>query len=161
MVSTKALLARAAKFLTDITYETDWHIYTTMFEVEDIADNIHRLYRSQSFHDPDYPSCVHTIFQEIANKDVHLAIEFVKYIISRDVNLKDENIISRDHELLKALNLLSGEEVYPPIVPSATKKYLDVKVLPGDFYIELQEQINKAFAYVERVNTSFTISFDK
>ena len=146
VVSTKALLARAAKFLTDITYDTDWHIYTTMFDVDDIADNVYRLYRSQSFHDPDYPSCVHNLFQEIAERDENLAIEFVRYVISHEFDLKNEEIISKDLELLKALNLIGEETGFPTIVPTF-EKYLSVKVLPGDFYIELQEQINKAFAY--------------
>lgn len=151
MVSIKVLLARAAKFLTDSTYETNWHIYTTMFGVDGIADNIPRLYRSQSFHDPDYPTCVHTLFQNIADKDENLAIDFVKYVISKEIDLKNdlknEKIASIDYGLLKALNFLSGEEVSLPTVPLFTKKYLDVKVLPGDFYIEIQEQINKAFTY--------------
>lgn len=147
MVSTRALLARAAKFITDINNDTDWHLYATMFDIEDIADNVPRLYRSQSFHDPDYSSCVHKLFQDIAEEDENLAIEFVRYVISQEFNLENENIISKDPELLQALDLGGEGEIKLPVIPYPHKKYLNVKVLPGDFYIELQEQINKAFAY--------------
>ncbi|RJS83822.1 hypothetical protein CW706_05560 [Candidatus Bathyarchaeota archaeon] len=80
-----------------------------MFDVDDIDDNVYRLYRSQSFHDPDYPSCVHNLFQEIAKRDENLAIEFVRYVISHEFDLKNEEITSRGPELLKALNPI-GEE---------------------------------------------------
>jgi len=147
MVSTKALFARAAKFITDITYETKWQIYAPMFDVEDIADSVPRLYRSQSFHDPDYPVCVSTLFQKIAAEDEHLAIEFVKYVIANEIDLTNEGVVSKDIELLKSLGFLNGEAASLPSVPLSIKKYIDIKVLPGDFYIELQEQINKSFAY--------------
>ena len=66
MPSTKALLARAAKFITGIASDTNWRLYSTMFDVDDIAEGITRLYRSQGFGDPDYPGCVHRLFQAIA-----------------------------------------------------------------------------------------------
>ena len=147
MTPTKAILARAAKFITGLDSDTDWHLYATMFEVEDIASNVNRLYRSQSFCDPDYTSCVNQLFQNIADKDENLAINFVKYIISNDFNLENEDIISKDPGFLQSLNLLGESEIYIPTTMFLYKKYIDVKVLPGDFYFELQEQINKAFIY--------------
>lgn len=147
MASIRAILARASKFITDIKSDTDWNLYATIFDVDDIANRVTRLYRSQSFEDPDYPSCVNQFFQDIAEKDDNLAIDFVKYIISNDFNLKDEEIISKDPELLKGLGLLGKYEVKIPDFAPLNKKYIDIKVLPGDFYLELQEQINKAFAY--------------
>jgi len=148
MASKKALLAIAAKFLTDITYDTKWQIYCTMYEVDEIADNVGRLYRSQTFHDPDYPDCVHQLFQDIGiGKGEDFAIEFVKYVISKEVNLKNEEVISTNPELLQALNLLGGEETEVLPIPPVYKRYLNVETLPDDFYIELREQINKAFAY--------------
>lgn len=147
MTSTKAILARAAKFITDLDNDTDWHFYATMFDVEDIANNVNRLYRSQSFRDPDYPSCVNQLFQGIAGKDENLAITFVKYIIFNNFNLEDDDVISKDPELLQSLDLLGDSEIDIPTITLLHKKYIDVKVLPGDFYFELQEQINKAFIY--------------
>lgn len=146
-LSTKALLARAAKFISDIGFETDWRLYTMMFEVESVAEGIPRLYRSQSFHDPDYRNCVAKLLLGIAVKDEGLAIQFVKYVISDSVNLKDETMVAKDPDLLRALDLIGEGEFVLPAISVSTKKYLDVKVLPGDFYIELQDQINKAFAY--------------
>lgn len=146
-LSTKALLARAAKFITDIGFETDWRLYTMMFEVESIAEGIPRLYRSQSFHDPDYRNCVAKLLLGIAAKDEASAIQFVKYVISDSVNLKDDTIVARDPDLLGALDLIGEGEFVLPAVSVSTKKHLDVKVLPGDFYIELQDQINRAFTY--------------
>jgi len=147
MTSTTAILARAAKFITDLDNDTDWNLYATMFEVKDIADNVNRLYRSQSFRDSDYPSCVNQLFQGIASKDENLAINFVKYIISNNFNLENGDVISKDLELLQSLDLLGGSEIDIPTITPLYKKYMDVKVLPGDFYFELQEQINKAFTY--------------
>lgn len=147
MTSTKATLARAAKFITDLDSDTDWLLYATMFEVEDIANNVNRLYRSQSFHDPDYTSCVNQLFQNIADNDENLAIDFVKYIIFNDFNLEDKDVISKDPKLLEGLDLLGESEIDIPTITPLHKKYIDVKVLPGDFYLELQEQINKSFTY--------------
>ncbi len=146
-LSTKALLARTAKFLTDLGFDTDWHLYTTMFDVESIADGIPRLYRSQSFQDADYRECVQKLLMGIMAKDENLAVEFIRYVISDSVNLKDKGTVARDPDLLKALNLIGDQEVVLPKLPIMTRSYLDVKVLPGDFYIDLRDQINKAFAY--------------
>lgn len=147
MPSTKALLARAAKFITGIASDTDWRLYSTMFDVDDIAEGITRLYRSQGFGDPDYPGCVHRLFQAIAAKDESLALQFVRYVIKDSIDLEDTKMVATDPELLVALDLIGEEQAsLPPLAP-ASGRLLDVKVLPGDFYIELQEQINKAFAY--------------
>jgi len=80
MTSTKAILARAAKFITDLDSDTDWHLYSTMFDVEDIANNVNRLYRSQTFRDPDYTSCVNQLFQNIADIDEDLSAIPVKIV---------------------------------------------------------------------------------
>jgi hypothetical protein len=43
------LLARVAKFITDLGFDTDWRLYTMMSDVESVAEGIPHLYWSQSF----------------------------------------------------------------------------------------------------------------
>jgi len=150
MTSTKALMARAAKFITDITWDTSWNIYLSMFDLEDLAEDIPRLYRSQSFGDTDYPTCVFHLLTKIAERNEKQAIDFITYLLSKEFDLEKDEIISQDPYLLKELGLVkeekAGEFSVLPIQVSI-EKLIEIKTLPNDFYYDLQDQINKAYAY--------------
>jgi hypothetical protein len=150
MVSIKALMARAAKFITDISWDTNWRLYLSMFDLEHLAEDVPRLYRSQSFGDPDYPTCVFHLLTLIAKTDEKLAVEFISYLLSKEFDLAKDEIISQDPILLKELGLVQEEKagnfsVLP--IQITIEKLIEIKTLPHDFYYELQDQINKAYAY--------------
>ena len=150
MVSTKALMARAAKLITDNSSDTTWPLYLSMFDLETLAEDVPRLYRSQSFGDPDYPTCVFRLLNLIAKQNESIAIDFIKYLLSKDFDLEKDEIISQDPYLLKELGLVqeekAGEFTVMPI-QITVEKLIDIKTLPHDFYYELRDQINKAYLY--------------
>lgn len=150
MVSTNSIMARAALFITENTWNTNWDLYLSIFDIAEIGKDTKRLYRSQSWGDDDYPDRVRQLLMSIVEYNEDLAFRFLKYIIKKEFDLTDPEIIKKDKELLKSLNLIgedSGDEIITEPFDISPEKYLDIKVLPNDFYIELQNQINKAFAY--------------
>jgi hypothetical protein len=150
IASIKSLMARASKFITDQTWKTNWVIHLSIFDIEDITEDIPRLYRSQSWGDDDYPTQVMVLFIKIAEYDEKLALDFVKYVIKQDFDLTKTGVISKDPKLLESLGLIKGgkeaEIEYPP-VEIDIEKLIEVKELPHDFYYDLTEEINKAYSY--------------
>lgn len=147
------LLARAADLLithiwknTDCSDMVEWRIHAEIFDIRAIADSIRRLYESQKFGDPDYPQCVLKFFKKVAEeKNEELALDFVRHVLSKELDLSNEEIINSDPDLLAELELLDENAELPNINSFSYQKVLDVNNLPDDFYIELQEQINKVF----------------
>jgi hypothetical protein len=148
-MSTESVMARAAKYITDITWGTNWNLYLSIFDIVDIAEDVPRLYKSQSWKDPDYPDAVHNLFLTIAHYNEKLSYDFLRYVITNEVDLKNKEYVMKDPALLSSLGIIKGEDAEIVHIPVdiSPEEYLDIKVLPNDFYIELQEQINRAFAY--------------
>jgi len=142
---TERFLIRSAKLLTDIRRDTDWTYYSSNFRVEDAVRETDRLFDSQHWKDPDYPQCVRRLFINIARDDPNLALKFVKHVLTQELDLDSERVIQRDPELVTALKEGNSSPPALSVPESISSPLLDLHVLPDDFYVALQEQINKAF----------------
>jgi hypothetical protein len=133
--------------LTDSTRDTDWPHFIAMFNVEGIAEEVPRLTRSQSFGDPDYPASVREFFLQMAAEKPDLVIKFMRYVLKEELHITDTTESYTDPGLIAWLK--SGEDSIPGMEIPATigEKALGVSVFPDDFYKELTDQINRAFAY--------------
>lgn len=145
----KAFLASAAKLITDVTWETNWSLTSGMFMFSQEADNTDRLFRSQTFTDEDYPDRVLRFFLSAHATDSPRAIAMVIFIIGE--MQKDNLIVESDLNRFPAIRaILENEDyvdfslVYPRV---RTVKYIVIREMPDDFYYDLVEVINRAYAY--------------
>jgi len=145
----KAFLASAAKLITDKTWDTNWNIIAGMFMFSDEAERTYRLFRSQTFRDPDYPDCVYRFFMLSYNVNPARAVAMATYIIQdmKTHNLLDNSDIER-YPVIKAFLAEKGVQKLSVVMPKAREiRYLDIKELPDDFYYSLVDSINRSYAF--------------
>lgn len=149
MSSIESLMARAALFITNQTWDTNWNVLLTVFDIAEIGKDTTRLYRSQSWKDDDYPERVHNLFMSIVEYDEKLALNFIKYVINKEFDLTDETVINKDKGLLTALGLIDDGSIKTELeIPTVTiENYLNIKVFNNDFYYDLQHEINKSYSF--------------
>ncbi|MFW6016319.1 MAG: hypothetical protein ACOCRK_07755 [bacterium] len=148
------IIGRTVKILIDSTWynqdykgELNWEMYAQSFGFREIAQRTYRLYRSQHFGDPDYPSCVLDLFNNIlSERNEEITLRFATYVLKSELNMEDPEVIKKDPELFQELGLLEEDEILEATF-IAKEKILDINNLPDYFYEELQEQINKAYIY--------------
>jgi hypothetical protein len=145
----KAFLASATKIITDTSWDTSWKVISSIFGFSNEAEETSRLYRSQMFHDDDYPSCVMRFLENAFAVSPERAVSMVKYVIDE---LKKEGKIEEPeiarYPALKSFLENKNFTDFSFIMPkAATTKYLEVQELPDDFYRDLLDMINRAYAY--------------
>ena len=145
----KAFRASAAKLITETTFETNWNVVSAMFMFSDEAEKTFRLYQSQTFRDPDYPDRVLNFFESASQVDSERTNSMIIYVIE---DLKKQQLLNDDEiQKLPIAKLFLENKEYAKfaeiIAKSAKTKYLDVKELPDDFYYNLVDTLNNAFAF--------------
>ena len=144
----KAFLASAAKLITDVTWETNWSLFASIFGFGGELEESPRLLKSQFFKDPDYPSCVLRFLESAYEVAPDRAVSLIKYVIGELKKLgMSESEIDRN-PVLKAFLESKDFSDFSLVMPRILKtKYLQLKELPDDFYYDLVDLINKAFTY--------------
>lgn len=146
MVKPTALAARAAKLLTDCTWETQWNVYAPMYGFDDFLDNNPRLLRSQSWQDPDYPEWVTKLFVTAVKEDELNGLNFITYVISDELNLENPEVITQGIDVLQELELITTDGLISPQPITSLSPYIQLTNIPDDFYIDLLSQINTAYS---------------
>ncbi|WP_456329934.1 hypothetical protein [Archaeoglobus sp.] len=146
----RAFLAQAAKLIVDKAwYDVDWGIYFRMFmfDPDEILHHVPRLFRSQSFGDPDYPRNVYQALELAYQIDQQRAIAMIIYILD-DIRINEEELTKYPavKAFLENKDLTDFSQLLPKIGASFTK-YLDISDVPDPFYRDLIELINKCYSY--------------
>jgi len=124
--------------------KSEWEMAATEFGVHDTATNIDRFYRSWNFGDDDQQSAAVRFLRKIADDDEDTALG----IMQRIYMMADP---SPGHlERYPALELLedaNSEATGSPVpgIPIHSEQFLDIDNVPGTFYPELVENINRCF----------------
>lgn|SRR4030067_2600291 len=145
----KAFRASATQIITDTTFQTNWEIVSCMFLFSEEASGTYRLYQSQTFQDSDYPTRVLNFFEAAARRDSARTNSMIVYVLE---DLKKKGLITQAQidslPAVKAYMENKDLEEFSKIITASTKvKFLDLKGLPDDFYVDLVDDLNKAFAY--------------
>lgn len=141
----RVVAVRSARLLTDSKGDTDWMYFLTAFGFEDLVEEVPRLLQSQRFGDPDYPACVRELFLKVAEEHPDRFVNFVKFVLGRDIDLTHEDQRRKDPELVQWL-LSEGGLLSPVTLPVLDYKPLGLTIFPDDFYRDLVGQINGAFS---------------
>lgn len=155
----KSFRASAAKLITDNTWETNWSIISSMFMFSEEATNTYRLYRSQSFEDPDYPSIVLNFFESAFENDSGRAISMIIYILEdlKKSGTIDETELIRYPVVKAIMEKREYADLSTVILSSITDKFLEIKELPDDFYYDLQDEVNRTFSVGSYVSVDILI----
>ncbi len=145
----KAVIAQSVDLVTKKYWEIPWRIYAQMFElpVEEFYLNPDRFWRSQYFHDDDYPTHVLAYLNNCYEYSKELTLSMIRKIID---NMTEEKII--DEEYLKdkyplLFSFKHAKEISHGIrfIPPTTEKFIDIESAPDDFYRELIRKINISY----------------
>lgn len=143
----KQYLAVASKIITDNSWKTDWSMLCQMFGVEEYANNTNRLFRSQSWGDEDYPSCVLNMFNKIlVGEGEEKTRNFIKYVLDEELRTATEEFKVKNEFLLKQLEVAENDSDVP-VIQVRFNKYIDITELPDGFYRDLHDEINRAYSY--------------
>lgn len=141
----RVIAVRSSRLLTDSKGDTDWMYFLTTFGFEELAEDVPRLLQSQHFGDPDYAGCVRELFLKVAEEHPDRFVDFVRFVLGRDIDLSHENQRRKDPELVAWL--VSGAGSLGPItLPALDHRPLGLTQFPDDFYRDLVGQINRAFS---------------
>lgn len=140
-------LAIVADFIYKNRYHTDWDFVNSLSGLGIDLSEHPRLIRSQSFSDPDYPSCVLKYLSDVYERSSNAAEMIIAHIIEAG-DVKDA-ADPRYRYALERLGLVTPTEVETshPALPVLTIQYLSIKTYPDDFYAQLVEQINRCYSY--------------
>ena len=79
--SERAFLASIAQMLSDITWEINWSVVSSIFGFSAEAKQNYRFLKSQTFHDDDYQSCLMEFLQLAYAVSRDDTVSMVKYVI--------------------------------------------------------------------------------
>lgn len=125
--------------------QDDWEMVATEFGVHSTAMNIDRFYRSWRFGDDDRQVTATRFLRTVANDDEDIALG----IMQRIYTMSDSN--SATLRRYPALEVLEDSEKEPtgitkPQISLHSEQFLDIDNVPGTFYPELVENINRCYS---------------
>jgi len=123
----------------------DWEMAATEFGVHDTASNTERFYRSWNWKDDDRQVNTTRFLRKVAEEDEEIALGIMRRIYT----MADANT-----DTLKkypALETLENAEREPvgvnlPQVTIHSERFLDIDNVPGTFYPDLVENINRCYS---------------
>ena len=161
-ISRNAAIARLSKFIEKHLYNTDWTLLADMAGVGHIlnAPQHERVRRAQVFGDPDYPSAVSSFLKEVFNLDEQMGLFLVGELVQHE-NSSDEPLTEEAKGELNQILSMFGKEGIQAGIPnfplSAVNKFIEVLQVPDDFYKNLIDEINRAYAYQMPIALSITV----
>jgi len=125
--------------------QNEWEMAATEFGVHDMATNIDRFYRSWNFGDDDQQSTAVQFLQKVADDDEDTALR----VMQRIYMMADPSPNHLDrYPALELLNDANSEVTgaSAPEILFHSEKFLDIDNIPGTFYPELVENINRCYS---------------
>jgi len=157
-----AAIARLSKFIEKHLYNTDWTLLADMAGVGHILDapRHERVRRAQGVGDLDYPSAVSSFLQEVFHSDEQIGLFLIGEIVQQENPYDDPLTEEAKEELAQILSMFGSEgieTVIPSFPPPVASKLIEVVWIPDDFYENLIDEINRAYAYQMPMALSITV----
>lgn len=142
----QALIGQFTRFAVENNFtRSDWEMAATEFGVHTTATNIDRFYRSWHFGDEDRQVTAARFLRSVANNDDNVALGIMRrmYVIADP----DSDTLQR----FPALEVLENEDREPagittPQISIHSERFLDIDNIPGTFYPDLVEDINRCYS---------------
>lgn len=142
----EAIIGQFARFAaeSDIS-RNDWEMAATEFGVHDTASNINRFYRSWQFGDEDRQVNTVRFLRMVAEEDEDLALGVMRRVYTM------ANPDSDTLQKYPALEVLEDEDREPvgigvPQISIHSERFLDINNVPGTFYPDLVEDVNRCYS---------------
>ncbi|AWB28471.1 hypothetical protein [Halococcoides cellulosivorans] len=142
----QALIGQFSRFAVEnnIT-KNDWEMAATEFGVHGKATNIDRFYRSWHFGDDDRQVTAARFLRSVADDDEDVALGIMRRMYT---------MANSDEETLQqypALEVLEDDDREPagitaPQISIHSEQFLDIDNVPGTFYPDLVENINRCYS---------------
>jgi hypothetical protein len=139
----KALIGQFSRFAVENDLNrSDWESVAMEFEVHNIASNIDRFYRSWKWGDEDRQANTNQFLREVAEKDQDIALG----IMQRLYTMSDPEPDSLQQ--YPTLEVLKNDDREPagitaPQISIHSERFLDIDNVPGTFYPDLVDDINR------------------
>lgn len=142
----QALIGQLSRFAVENgVNRDDWEMAATEFGVHSTAKNTNRFYRSWHFGDEDRQVTAARFLRKVANDDEDIALG----IMQRIYTLAGSN--SDTLQQYPALEVLEDDDRDPagiiaPQLSIHSDRFLDIDNVPGTFYPELVDNINRCYS---------------
>lgn len=142
----ESLFAQFSHFLVEEGFSVnEWQVVTAEFGVSNIAEGVHRFYRSWNFGDEDRQATTIKFLRRVHDEDEDLALNLMKRGYSMQGGADDDQL-----QRFPALEVLEDQDsgavtVGVPQVPVHSERFLDIDNIPGTFYPELVDGINQCY----------------
>jgi len=142
----EALIGQFTRFAVEKNLtRNDWEMAATEFGVHSTATNIDRFYRSWRFGDDDQQVTAARFLRSVANDDEDVAIGIMRRMYT---------MVNPDSDILQqypALEVLGDEDREPvgitaPQLSIHSERFLNIDNVPGTFYPDLVEDINRSYS---------------
>ena len=140
----KTLAAEAAECVLQTNYDVDWWQTSARFGLSKFVEENERLTRAQRFHDSDYPSQISSFVMDAHGESP----EQLRRLLLRIVGTPTDELRTEYPTLALFMETAAAtpEIAALPALP-ASVKYLDVTLLPDDFYRDLVQQVNDCYRF--------------
>lgn len=123
----------------------DWEGVAMEFGVHDTASSIHRFYRSWKWGDEDRQAHTNQFLRKVAEEDQDIALGIMRRIYT---------MVDPDPDTLQqypALEVLEDDNREPagitaPHISIHSERFFDINNVPGTFYPDLVENINRCYS---------------
>jgi hypothetical protein len=142
----QALIGQFSRFAVESNLtQNDWEMAATEFGVHSKATNINRFYRSWRFGDEDRQVTAARFLRSVANDDEDVALGIMRRM---------HTMADPDQDTLQqypALEVLEDDDREPagitaPKISIHSERFLDIDNVPGTFYPDLVEDINRCYS---------------
>jgi len=145
----RAIIAQFVRLVTERYWDIPWDVYAQAFSLDRGDLFPQRFWRSQRFHDDDYPSNVLTYLNNCYNYSRILTLSMIRTIINDMIEkrLINEEYLRERYPLLFAF--LQSEEISREVrfIPPAPERIINIENVPDDFYRELIRKINISYQF--------------
>jgi hypothetical protein len=136
----QALIAQFSRFAVENNIsQKDWEMAASEFGVHSTATNIERFYRSWGFGDDDQQVTATRFLRTVADDDEEIAIGIMKRVYA--MADPDPDVFDQ----YPALEALTEDNRKIPPFSVNSKSFLDLNNVPGTFYPELVENIDRCY----------------